>query len=310
MSLNTQRTGQIGVNVVERIILHEWGDRWQPLSSVNDDGVDGLIFLEAKGRATGQVVYVQVKCYQPKLSKKAQHYRLAINSIKLKKNVEVWGRVIGAVILVYVDPITLNAFWVNVRDPRSRGQTQIFVPKANEFTAVARPAVQKLCGTLHKDQLLQAVHTKSSDFEYLKSSLHLQSSSRQHYRSLKRLNFNGSAADVTFSREGWHHIVRRSRPALVRFQSFQLLGCIKPILKNLKEEDLRKFVGSDDNAVGLVQAQALVHFTFRQTAVVSIIFRRRVDKSGQPNYSFHTIYEVRRNRDLLGLKELARSAGP
>ena len=44
-NLSTQRTGQLGVNVVERIVL-EWGARWQSLDAVNDDGIDGLIFIE------------------------------------------------------------------------------------------------------------------------------------------------------------------------------------------------------------------------------------------------------------------------
>ena len=46
VGLSKQRQGQLGVNAVERIVLKGWNSRWQPLDAVNDDGVDGLIFIE------------------------------------------------------------------------------------------------------------------------------------------------------------------------------------------------------------------------------------------------------------------------
>ncbi|MGO4319899.1 hypothetical protein, partial [Agrobacterium sp. MCAB5] len=99
----------------------------------------------------------------------------------------------------------------------------------------------------------------------------------------------------------WKHITRISRSPLVKLQSFQLLGAIPRILLSFEEADLKKFTMNTDDD-DLVYAQAFVKFTFRQSAIVSVVFRKRRDSEGKPNYSFHTIYEARRNRDVIGLK--------
>lgn len=59
--LHTQKTGQIGVNAVERVILLDWKCRWQMIDGHNDDGADGLIFVEDGYKTNGQIIYVQIK---------------------------------------------------------------------------------------------------------------------------------------------------------------------------------------------------------------------------------------------------------
>jgi hypothetical protein len=60
--LDRQRTGQLGVNIVERVVLSQWQSRWQAIDGFNDDGVDGLIFIERSSGHTGQIIHLQVKC--------------------------------------------------------------------------------------------------------------------------------------------------------------------------------------------------------------------------------------------------------
>lgn len=302
MGLLTQRTGQIGVNVVERIVLRSWKARWQPVESANDDGVDGLIFLEARGAYTGQIIHVQVKCMSVPTNKAGQ-FRLPINREKLAANAAVWRRIVGATILVLVDPSSLEAYWVNLRDKAAFTATQILVPKGNKLNLAARGAIRKLCGTIHADQLLQVVDTQASDFSYLNSVKHIKVSSRAFYKSLhqEKLSFRNSAEPINFTREGWKHITRRKRPPLLKLQSFQILGCIPKIVQSFDECDLKKFTMNTDNE-DLVFAQAFVKFKFRQSAIVNVVFRKRLSATGKASHSFHTIYEARRNRDLIGLK--------
>ncbi|CAO3450081.1 hypothetical protein [Azospirillum argentinense] len=304
MSLSTQRTGQIGVNVVESIVLREWRARWQQIDSTNDDGLDGLIFLEARGEYTGQIIHVQVKCLSAPFSKKRGCFRVPIQKKKLDTNKNVWKRTVGATILVYVDRETLKAYWVNVRDTTSIGETQVFVPKSNQFDSKARGEIRRLCGTIHIDQLLPIVETKAAYFDYLTSKDHISVSSRGYYRNLKemKLKFKDSDSLIHFTREGWKHITRSSRSPLLRLQSFQILGTIPSIISKFREIDLKVFRTRTESEIDLVYAQALVKFSFRQTAAISLVFRKRIDENGIINYSFHTIYEARRNRDVIGIR--------
>lgn len=71
MNYSSVRQGQLGVNVVERLVLG-FGWRWQQLDAANDDGVDGLIFVEENGSPNGQILYVQVKCHRSRLDKQGR----------------------------------------------------------------------------------------------------------------------------------------------------------------------------------------------------------------------------------------------
>lgn len=251
MSLITQRQGQLGVNVVERIVLATWNARWQPLEAHNDDGIDGLIFLEKGGELTGQIVFVQVKCIR---TKKRADGKLAIpiDASKLAKNLEAWRRVVGAAIVVLVDPDDLVARWVDIRLCNARTSAQILVPDGQIFDESAKAELSALCGTLHQDLQALKVHTFADDFRHLRSSDHVQISSRSTYRSLQRtptkLGVNGE--QVHFDREGWRHMTRRGRSELSKYQSFVLLGAARKIIENysLALNDLPKNTGNDGNA--------------------------------------------------------------
>ena len=299
--MKTQRLGQIGVNVVERIVLNDWGCRWQALDAQNDDGVDGLIFFESGGSMTGQVMFVQVKCLSNSQNA-AGDYTVPVGIEKLKRLLSLWGRVVGGAILVLVDPKTLQARWVNVRRQTTANVSYIRVPGGQMFDAAAKSKVQNLCGTLNFDLNALRVDTSAADFEHLVGREHVQSASRQLYRTLASgLSLSDQSPSVIFDRVGWHHITRRERKRLVRYQSFVLLGCIRKMLAKCTLSDLRPW-GSQATRT-FVSVDAMVTFPFRQTGLVRLVFERIPDQS---DLRFYTIYEPRRKANLIGVREPRR----
>jgi hypothetical protein len=295
MGMASQKAGQLGINIVENVVLNKWSSRWQPLDAQNDDGIDGLIFIERGGEATGQIVFAQVKCTDSPVSR--MQTRVAINRKKLRRNVERWRRVVGAAILVHVDPATWKATWVNLRDKNAIGDTQVFVPIRNKFDLSAKNEIANLCGTIHRDVLLPQVDTIANDFLYLKSREHLQTAARQCYRVLNAadVRLGGDGPRVKFTRDGWGHLTRRRRSHLSEIQSFTLLGAVQKVLEATPEEALVR----DGNAYA---ARAAVTFPFRQTAIVKVVLRKAQDGDGSPAYSFFTVYEPKRKRNVLGAR--------
>lgn len=302
MGMDKQRTGQIGVNVVERIILHEWSGRWQPIDSANDDGIDGLVFLESRGIPTGQIVFVQVKCTKLKPNGNGMT-AIPIEREKLLMNIERWRRVVGAAILVHVNSATLAATWVNLRGKDALGNTQVFVPAASAFNKNSRKLVARLCGTLHRDLLMKKIKVSALDFPYFTETKHIQPAAREFYRGLQSSNIQlgKSGPRVRFTKEGWKHLTRQDRPRAVQLQSFQLLGTIRKIVESASAADIKEIVPKKNSSIEQAYLIAAVSFTFRQTAVVKIVLWKRNDPVLGINYSFHTIYEPRRRRDVLGV---------
>ncbi len=293
-----QRQGQLGVVTVEKIVLCDWKARWQSIDAVNDDGLDGLIFFEKNYAYSGQTAYVQVKCTKPKKTTDGKFFTISLNRSKLRANWNVWSNVASAMIIVYVNPEDWKAYWVQARGEFFT-DTQIKIPTNNIFDSSSKKIIQKLCGTLHIDNRLPLVSTQAGDFAYLQSKEHLQVTSRKFYTSLNRekLRFVGSASPITFTRHGWHHITRPTRKRAVQIQSMNLLGTIKPILKQTKEANLKVF--SKINQLYYVTAQ--VSSTFRQAFIVTIVFKKHFLPDGMHSFSFHSVYEPRRNRNILGI---------
>jgi hypothetical protein len=304
MGMEKQRTGQIGVNVVERVILRDWLGRWQPIDSVNDDGIDGLIFLESRGVPTGQIIFVQIKCTKSKPNGSG-FIAIPISREKLLMNVDRWRRVVGAAILVHVDPDTLAATWVNLRAPKALGNTQVFVPATNTFDKSSRKPIAGLCGTIHRDLLMKRVITRSSDFPYLVDPKHIQTAARTFYREMEisKMRLGKSGPQIRFTKEGWNHITRPGRARLIQLQSFQLLGAIRRIIESSSDVDLKEITPQKGATAQFVYLIAAVSFPFRQTAIVKIVLWRRIHPVEGVNYSFHTVYEPRRRRDVMGVME-------
>lgn len=301
VGLSTQRRGQVGVNVVERIVLNEWQARWQPIEAQNDDGVDGLIFLESGGRATGQIVFAQVKCHNSPRRANGD-IRVHVGTEKLAANIDRWRRVVGAAILIHVDPKNLTARWIDLRDPEKTG-SEVIVPKDCIFDGGARRSVAALTGLIHRDVLLARVNTVAADYSYIRTTEKLSAAALKFYGTLKerRLRLGGDGPRVRFTKDGWQHITRPQRRILTRYQSQLLLGAIPKMLDAIDIDDLRPFTkGAGTFAESFVSVSALVTFPFRQSAVVKMILKPTMADGGAQEFDFYTIYESRRRRDALG----------
>lgn len=306
MSLSKQRRGQIGVNTVERIVLSEWDGRWQPLEAHNDDAIDGLIFLEEGGELSGQIIFTQVKCIKAKKRKDGK-FRIPISRKKLSRNLRAWRKVVGAAIVVLVDPDTLTARWVDIKPGHSSTPAQILVPEKQIFSRSAKQSISALCGTLHQDLQAQKIHTFANDFAHLRTSEHVQPASRKAYISLEKSpTFLGSTKErVHFDREGWRHITRPARSHLSRYQSFVLLGTARKIIENcgVPLEELPNSFSKTESCC-FFQIDSMVTFPFRQTGLVRLILRKStIDPKGSSKLKFWTIYEPRRKQSGLGVQE-------
>jgi hypothetical protein len=206
-------------------------------------------------------------------------------------------------ILICVDSNGTELHWVNLQKPSAIKGSQIYIPISNKFDRKALAAIGALCGSLHRDILLANVTTTADDFEYLKGKDPLQKLAWRQYLRLRgaQLCFPGSQSRIEFTREGWRHMTRRSRSRLVQLQSFQLLGAIGGIIEECTEAGLT-IVRRRGEKTEFAVARSAVSFPFRQTAVISLVFRRRPSIDGTMSYSFYTIYEPRRRRTIVGNK--------
>lgn len=306
MSLSKQRRGQIGVNTVEKIVLLEWDGRWQPLEAHNDDAIDGLIFLEDGGELSGQIIFTQVKCITAKKREDGK-FRIPISRKKLSRNLRAWRKVVGAAIVVLVDPHTFTARWVDIKPNHSTTPSQILVPEEQIFSGSAKQPISALCGTLHQDLQAQKIHTFANDFAHLRTSEHVQPASRNAYISLgQRPVLLGSSGErVHFDREGWRHITRPSRSQLSRYQSFVLLGAARKIIESCEFplEYLPNTFSKKENC-HFFQIDSMVTFPFRQTGLVRLIMKKSISEpKDSSKLKFWTIYEPRRKQSGLGVQE-------
>lgn len=207
---------------------------------------------------------------------------------------------VGGAILVHVHPEEpYPAHWVDLLSPAAILGSQVFVDPTNRFDGSCRSALRKLCGTIHRDLLKPRIDTVAEDFSYITAASHeLQRASRDQYLRLrddKPALLGGP--DVDFTSEGWRHITRHSRSRLVQLQSMLLLGCLRRIIETTAESSIEVEEPTFDGH--LVVARAAVTFPFRQTALVKLMLKRRGDP-GAYRYSFWSVYEARRGRDVLG----------
>lgn len=306
MSLTTQRQGQLGVNVVERIVLGSWQARWQPIEAHNDDAVDGLIFLESGGELSGQIIFAQVKCVKAKPRKDGM-LAIPIAAEQLTRNLAAWRRVVGAAIVILVSPDDLSARWVNIKPEEATTSSQILVPEDQPFDSHAKLKICQLCGTLHHDLQAQKIHTFADDFLHLRSKEHIHKSSRRLYKELdaKPICIGVPSQRVHFDRDGWRHITRPDRSQLSKYQSFVLLGAARKILENCSKPLSDLYSGkTNDKQYIFFQIDSMVTFPFRQTGLVRIVLRGlSQEPASKPNLKFWTIYEPRRKHDGLGVQE-------
>jgi len=140
------RTGELGINLIQRIVLHDLACMWYPTGGT-EAGIDGTIELlnVDTDEATTQIISVQSKA----LSALSGETTDTFEYICKQRDLDYWLQGNTPVILVCSRPSTNEAFWVSVKD-YFREQTiraskkVIFNKNTDRFDRHARAALDKL----------------------------------------------------------------------------------------------------------------------------------------------------------------------
>ena len=140
------RTGELGINLIQKIVLHELGCMWYPTGGT-EAGIDGMIELlnADTDEATTQIISVQSKALSA-FSGETEH---SFEFVCKQRDLDYWIQGNAPVILVCSRPSTSEAFWVSIkdyfRDQKTRASKKvIFNKKIDRFDRHARAALEKL----------------------------------------------------------------------------------------------------------------------------------------------------------------------
>jgi len=312
--MKTQLKGQLGVNIVERIVIRDLNARWQAIDGHNDDGVDGLIFLQdAKSHLTGQVIYAQVKFRTKTHIKKSNSYKVNVNN--LKNRTKQWKGLIGGCILIYVFAEDEKAYWVNLEDKENviyserdneNNQATINISRENEFSGDSREELEKLTGTLAFDHRLPT-HRVSRENEV--SNLRpifktLRREANKIYREIETVNAKDpNLGLVHFTQLGWRHLTAESKSIGKIAQSFLILHSVPQLLMNNGgAKRKRRFKDKFGTRCEHWELTTKVIFPFRDPAIVKTIILKKIYKGRHERSKswFLSVYESKWGKDLGG----------
>jgi hypothetical protein len=141
---DTRPQDATGMSEASKIVQGKGKHGWQPYSSINDNGVDGMIIFRKRGVETGEIMFAQVKCgtgtgYFKKTNKRPAHFGVHVGEEYIAKHRLKWGRLPAPIILIYVDFHTCKAWWTDLRNESSftaENKSIILVPKFNDSVSI------------------------------------------------------------------------------------------------------------------------------------------------------------------------------
>ena len=140
------RTGELGINLIQRVVLDELGCMWYPTGGT-EAGIDGTIELIVAGtdEATAQIISVQSKACSSFAGESPDRFEYLCK----QRDLDYWLQGNTPVILVCSRPSTNEAYWVSIKDyfhdQRTRATKKVvFNKQTNRFDKTARPALEKL----------------------------------------------------------------------------------------------------------------------------------------------------------------------
>jgi hypothetical protein len=144
--IKAARTGELGINLIQRIVVHDLGCMFYP-TGATEAGIDGTIELlkPDTDEATTQIITVQSKA----LSSFAVETADSFEYLCKQRDLDYWLQGNTPVILVCSRPAVGDAYWVSIkdhfRDQRVRALKKvIFNKKTDRFDGSARAALEKL----------------------------------------------------------------------------------------------------------------------------------------------------------------------
>ncbi len=301
---------------------------WQPFEQGNDDGIDGFITFRKGGEVTGEVVFVQSKCYsshQIAPNGLTDFIGLNIGKEYIQKHIPRWNKMIAPVIIIYtqylIDDSKAISWWTDATDTNSYSenvQSYILIPKKQRFKGHSIGDLKKLCGHKQQDYNLPKIELTRNDVSLYKISSKIKDEARKYYTNWAKSDiserYNPTLGEIQITRVGWRHLTRKNRKTERIIQSWSLLGVAKRIIKEIKEpENINRshteIIGDWKIIKSYVILRAFVTFPHRYESSITVVIRKQIKiniKNGiseKPKHWFFSVYESRRGRTP---KRLAR----
>lgn len=314
----------IGLIAVQQAVVAEWNCDWQPYDHSNDEGIDGIILMrrgQSPSKATGGVVFVQVKCggdgYRKDQKQHPDHIGISLGGEYIDEHRPRWDVVPGPAVLIFVDDTVDHknppCWWVDLKSDESYSITNkglVLIPKNQKLGSHAKGTFHKLCGSGPTDRKLPTVSiSRELDFPIvLSKNESLRNDAWEYYKQWRNSNerTNPTMGEILVNRTGWKHITRLGRRPERIIQSWMLLPAAKQILQNVSEVEFLR-LGSkqelEDGAIKLTDflgLRANVKFTYRHESIVQVVLKRvRVVNSAHERHErekvwFYSVYELRR----------------
>ena len=140
-------TGQLGVNLIERVVLGEMGYIWNSQNAELDVGIDGAIEIVTPDNGpTGSILQVQSKTLADFTADTDASFQYLCN----QRDIDYWMKFNAPVLLVVSRSRSQDeAYWKEVKshfaDPKVRAQRRVvFDKKADRFDGSAAAALREL----------------------------------------------------------------------------------------------------------------------------------------------------------------------
>lgn len=312
-------------------VCRAWGWSWQEMGQVDDDGVDGLVYLRTKRvneghpkdrrswrhEFTGGLIHVQIKSGASYVVCSGEGF-LEIKIPNLEAKRELWSKSPLPVALLYVKEaspgkLVNQAWWADLKRTDSfteRGT--VFVQLKNRFQSgleCIRPFSRLATG---QHRALGLAEVDMSKLGSLPSRLNLlskpiKSAAWDFYRVWKNAGTtHPTLGSIIINRTGWSHITRVKRPLSRILASFDLLPAAARIIETVETwHKLRRGLKSRQFPDGswaeydYLGVSAMVKWPAREASEVIVILKRETTLA---EYSADEGHEAKGRLRILGTK--------
>ncbi|MCI1037846.1 DUF4365 domain-containing protein [Pseudomonas putida] len=304
MTSESNRLAGASTSYVETV-CRSWGWSWQPVDQIDDDGLDGLVYLRAKRvnedkpidrrswkhEFTGGLIQVQIKSGDSYIVDSCDDYlEIKISSIEEKR--ELWNKYPLPVSLIYVKSapqgkIACQAWWADLKHPDTyteRGTIKVSLKNRFQPGLECRKPFSRLATGQHRMLGLTEVDmTKPWDLplriSLSKAPKHAAIEFYKHWKGVGAKH--SSLGDIIINRTGWSHITRVKRPVSRIFASFDLLPAAAKIISTVNSwhrlrqgAEIRQLSKKSWAQYDYLGISAIVKWPAKEPSEVKVILRR------------------------------------
>ena len=337
MSVDNKIFDNLGVQTVTGFVENRLFCGWQDYFAKNDNAFDGMIIMR-KGRSrlveTGGVIFTQIKCgrsggYKVLRKTDPDHIGVKVGKAYIESHGERWNKVESPSILIFIDADSYNfdnpdnkaleGYWVDLKDDQAYCQSNkslIRVPKKNKLNLHTKSEFHKLCGNKINDYRLDKFFIMND--ENLPINLGIKSNLKKdawnyykNWASNTNEHFHPKLGRILVNRMGWKHITRKGRANHRVIASWLLLPVARKMILYVKDYQrlgnrIETLFNRGDGRVLIrdyLGLKALVSFTYRDSSLVQVIFKRDkiLDIKGNlisEKIWFYSVFELRRGEEM------------